>query len=135
MIGLRNRSGLLAERLPSPVAPVTAPNFFAEAIGENEIPFSQFDSDAGRSAEFCPAHLRAKHFGSSQAKHPSRRSRQSKLSSRGTCDPKRARIYPILCGELLVPCWGDVALPPATTRQAQEREPRSLAVISSHSGA
>jgi hypothetical protein len=39
-----------------------------KAFGENES-LLQFDfiASAGRSAEFCPAHLRAKHFGSSRA--------------------------------------------------------------------
>jgi hypothetical protein len=59
----RDRSGVLAVRTPLPVYAVTPRTNPAKVTPANDNLYRHFNFGVGRSAEFCPAHLRAKHFG------------------------------------------------------------------------
>jgi hypothetical protein len=125
----RIRSRMLAVSLPAGGRRhILGPS--AGKIHRQNVNLSQPDIIATRSAELCAAHGNGPNTSESiAASVPSRRSCQSLLSGCGTDDPKRARICPILCGELLEVCWGDLGQPPPKNRQLQEREPSSLVAL------
>ena len=129
-------------KIASPVVPVTPSSPISRwTTGERGQNLSQFVATT-RAKEPQRGRVFSRVFVSVYAQsrktelwfHQSRQRYQCKLSGSGTCDPKRARIYPILCGESHGICWGDLAQPPAKTKQLRERELRSLVLQSSRSG-